>query len=315
VIVEEDRGQRTTHVPLDVVGEHAEEDVGPDPLLAPVTESEPTSFRRTTRSTGEVLQQERQHYDARSKLVRVEAEGSGLRGASEYTQWYSGLGNLVATDWDNVGGPEWQREEYRVDALGNVRHRQVYQPGPISPANDDPRFSYTIHPTRGHVVAVLRETSAFDPGQGPRDESMRAYDASGNQVRARQVQTEWSSGWGPGTTYNSLLKESHSYHDAGERLRYVQDNESRFTGGGAWGQSHGVWEEYRYDPLGRRIGVSTFRGYPLCDVNAETCVSAETRFVWAGDQILWEVKTPSARAGVPVGPGAAYGHVSYYRGR
>ena len=38
VVVEEQRRERAAHVPLDVVGEHAEEDVGPDPAFEAVVD-------------------------------------------------------------------------------------------------------------------------------------------------------------------------------------------------------------------------------------------------------------------------------------
>ena len=53
--------------------------------------------------------------------------------------------------------------------------------------------------------------------------------------------------------------------------------------------------------------VTTRRGPDLCDVDAATCISGTTRFVWAGDQILWELKQAE-------GPYAsdAGGQVSYF---
>ena len=54
-----------------------------------------------------------------------------------------------------------------------------------------------------------------------------------------------------------------------------------------------------------RIMVTTRRGPDLCDVDAITCISGTTRFVWAGDQILWELKQAD-------GPADASGQVSYF---
>jgi hypothetical protein len=41
-------------------------------------------------------------------------------------------------------------------------------------------------------------------------------------------------------------------------------------------ERRGVWEEYRYDPLGRRVLVNTRRA-GLCDANSFLCASATTR--------------------------------------
>jgi RHS repeat-associated protein len=76
----------------------------------------------------------------------------------------------------------------------------------------------------------------------------------------------------------------------------------------------GVWEEYRYDPLRRHIMVRTRTDGGLCDVDPWTCTGSITRYVWAGDQILWELKA-SGNAGAALeattASGAAYGEASY----
>jgi RHS repeat-associated protein len=73
----------------------------------------------------------------------------------------------------------------------------------------------------------------------------------------------------------------------------------------------GVWEEYRYDPLGRRVLVNT-RTKDLCTVpNTFRCGAATTRMVWAGDQLLWEIRRSSESPNERMGPPEAYGTVSY----
>jgi RHS repeat-associated protein len=82
---------------------------------------------------------------------------------------------------------------------------------------------------------------------------------------------------------------------------------------GTWGQPEleGVWEEYRYDPLGRRVLVNT-RTKGLCTTGtAFRCASATTRMVWAGDQLLWEIRQPSESPGENITSGGSYGTVSY----
>jgi len=49
----------------------------------------------------------------------------------------------------------------------------------------------------------------------------------------------------------------------------------------------GVYEEYWYDPLGRRILVRA-RQDANCTLD---CQSSITRTIWDGDQILWEIRT------------------------
>jgi RHS repeat-associated protein len=75
-----------------------------------------------------------------------------------------------------------------------------------------------------------------------------------------------------------------------------------------------VWEEYRYNPLGRRVLVRTRGDGGMCDLDAWTCTSSITRSVWEGDNLLWELKAPGAdgqNLEATGGSGAAYGQVSY----
>ena len=72
-----------------------------------------------------------------------------------------------------------------------------------------------------------------------------------------------------------------------------------------------MWEEYRYDPLGRRVLVNT-RTKDLCTVpNMFRCGAATTRMVWAGDQLLWEIRRSSESPGENITSGGSYGTVSY----
>jgi hypothetical protein len=69
-----------------------------------------------------------------------------------------------------------------------------------------------------------------------------------------------------------------------------------------------VWEEYRYDPLGRRILVRTRRDDGMCIVDDWTCTSSTTRFVWAGDQLLWELKDAEGSRATAAGGWVSYTH-------
>ena len=196
----------------------------------------------TTPAAAARLQDEQLTYDGRNKLVHVQSQATVNRGQSVYTQWYSGMGNLVATDWDNVGGPEWAREEYQVDPLGNMVFKRTLTPGPESIQNDYPEFKYLINAFRGHVNQVQRlPAPGMDPFLAPRDEAFRSYDLSGNQNYSREIVEESTNGSGK---YVSRRSESRSYYDAGERLRAVQTYERRYTPESTFGSAAGIWEEY-----------------------------------------------------------------------
>jgi RHS repeat-associated protein len=116
-----------------------------------------------------------------------------------------------------------------------------------------------------------------------------------------------------------------SYYGADERVHATQ----RIDEGS--GGNRGVWEEYRYDPLGRRVLVRAVRqgqvtpassGYTIqvCTGTGTACVSTVTRYVWAGDQVLWEMRSPGAdgqnlenTTALGAGPGQShlFGRVSY----
>ncbi len=63
-----------------------------------------------------------------------------------------------------------------------------------------------------------------------------------------------------------------------------------YSGGGASsGPSWGVYEEYWYDALGRRVLKRSRQQSPIC-TDGSRCYSSIERIVWDGDNILWEVQ-------------------------
>jgi len=249
---------------------------------------------------GVVLNDDQYVFDARGKLMQVT-----VNGASQFNQWYSGMGMLVGTDWQNWLNPGRDREAYRMDALGNMEWRRPGDGG--DPALDVVFYHlYTGGHARVSQIVSVNEgipSTSFYP-----DTTTRRYDGSGN--------VEWSIhketgdlGWG----MTGVIRErrGRSYYDATERLRYFQE---RDVTGGQNPSLGGVWEEYRYDALGRRVLVNT-RTKELCpDTFDYRCASATTLTVWSDDQVLWEIRGPSGSPSEVVGPPAAYGTVSYTYG-
>jgi RHS repeat-associated protein len=153
---------------------------------------------------------------------------------------------------------------------------------------------------RMELVNLGVQSTSFYP-----EWTTRTYDLSGNVEWARRERM--GDGGGIARVVHEVL--SRSYYSAEDRLRYFNETDVQLTGQVI--ERRGVWEEYRYDPLGRRVLVNTRRA-GLCDANSFLCASATTRFVWAGDQLLWEVKTASESAGETAGAPEAYGVVSYF---
>jgi RHS repeat-associated protein len=252
--------------------------------------------RETTPASSAPLQDERLTYDARGKLVRVQVLPTLRRGGSTYSQWYSGLGSLVATDWSNTGDVQWSREQFVMDALGNMAHSRTYRPGPENPANDYPDFRYG-YDFLGRVSSIHKEGYAVGA-----DDTDRQFDAAGNVTVGTQVVESYDLASGVSQRVRAV--NSRSYYDADERLRVFQQYETDFSGN----KGSGVWEEYRYDPLGRRVLVRTRRENPLCYGDPKTCISSVTRFVWSGDQILWELKDASGSYAADAGGRVSYVH-------
>jgi hypothetical protein len=128
------------------------------------------------------------------------------------------------------------------------------------------------------------------------NDTRKTNDNSGNQETTYQYATQDGA--------VQRLENGRSYYGMDERLRVFQQYVDR--PGGPQGTSTGLWEEYRYDPLGRRVGVRTLRPMPMCNQPSE-CFATTTYFVWAGDQLLWEVRDAADPA-----PAQADGIVSYF---
>ena len=97
-----------------------------------------------------------------------------------------------------------------------------------------------------------------------------------------------------------LRNASERYYGPDQRLLFqqvVRDSveqlqaETGPTGVGVARGQRGAWEEYWYDALGRRVLKRT-RTDSLCQtgVNAEVCFSTMERYVWDGDQLLYELR-------------------------
>ncbi|HYW13386.1 MAG TPA: RHS repeat-associated core domain-containing protein, partial [Longimicrobium sp.] len=240
-------------------------------------------------------------YDARGKLLRVNVGATNGRGGSTYRQWYSGSGMLVATDWRNEMDAGKVQEVFAMDALGNTAWRRT---GDGSNTSTDSLFRSGYEPGLGRLQVLDKLnmgplSSSFSP-----ERTVREYDASGNVKWSVFEQSgDLNIAWGV-----VRHKRGRSYYGADERLRYFQERDLR---GGTTPKEDGVWEEYRYDPLGRRVMVNA-RTQGLCNTGtAFQCASATTRMVWAGDQLLWEIRGPSESPGEAAGPSDAYGTVGY----
>jgi hypothetical protein len=116
-----------------------------------------------------------------------------------------------------------------------------------------------------------------------------------------------------GTSVNHVARSaSNSYFGADEKLRCLL----RF----GWSQgsngtiTNGTFDEYWYDALGRRVLVRSLRE-GLCQGSPNGCESTVERTVWAGDQVLYEIRAPGGSNdnldGAPPISHRQYGVVGY----
>ncbi|WP_420129146.1 hypothetical protein, partial [Longimicrobium sp.] len=204
-------------------------------------------------------------YDARGKVLSV-----AIAGRSTFRNYYSGIGHLVATEWDNDNNAAEEVEEFRLDALGHqvwrrsATNNQLYR---------DPEYVtlYTQGTSRVNEVRFTYPAFFLDSTAFARDTTFRSYDAAGN------VQDGWERAWG-----NSYRKvHTRSYYGADNKLRAQQGYNE--TGINFQGERRGYFSEYRYDALGRRVLVRTRRD-GLChasSANSSTvdCTSGIERYV------------------------------------
>jgi RHS repeat-associated protein len=220
-------------------------------------------------------------YDARGKVLSV-----AIPGRSVFRNYYSGIGNLVATEWDNDNNAAMEVEEFRVDALGH----QVWRRSANAENNGhNPEYAtlYTQGTSRVYEVQFVFPEVVLDSTRFARDTTFRTYDMAGN------VQDGWERAWG--TSYRKV--HTRSYYGADNKLR-AQQGYHELGGMFFTGERRGYFSEYRYDALGRRVLVRTRRD-GLCNTNQTStvdCTSGIERFVWAGDNILWEMRGPGANS-------------------
>ncbi|MBB4637842.1 RHS repeat-associated core domain-containing protein [Longimicrobium terrae] len=269
--------------------------------------------RRLTRtdslSSGAHLEYDQFQYDARGKAIYIDGAVAG--GASTFRNWYSGLGNLVATDWRNAGANGSNAELMAVDAMGSQVHRRTTG----DQSADEPEFVTRYAAGTGRVAMIRRLPSTNPSAPLRSDSTYRTYDGAGNVVWAhhKTAETDWHS-YG-----NSSATNTRNWYDAAGQLLALQTLDDAVKQPSAGTPNYtfsGLYSEYRYDALGRRIMERTRRETAICVATpSEPCVSTITRFIWSGDQLLWELRAPGQSSADPekvTGSGDHYGQVSYF---
>ena len=232
-------------------------------------------------------------YDWRGKVTKA-----FLRASSRVVEnWYDGLGRVVASSWQSTISGDLNVDQFRTDPYGNIawsRKRDGFGNAPEYENHYDPYGRITL--------VQLAPTS---PNPSTWSHEWREYDAAGNVSFAAEVR------FGPGQmepTTEVHRRTTRYYYSADKRLVYSQ----RFARDpiDMGGDSDDLFEEIRYDALGRRILVRTQHA-PFGAVGKS---DAMTRFVWDGDQLLGELRASGDQLEATFGTGRQYGRVTYLHG-
>jgi RHS repeat-associated protein len=214
-------------------------------------------------------------YDDRGKLLY----SRNWRVQNEWTSnLYSGLGHLVeyeqrttALNQANQSFSHVATGSYRYDALGNTY--QTLSSTVLTRHNNTTQTT-TTGGTSTYQPGTGRQTRV-SPGSGSSTEYF--YDLSGNQD---------FQATGSGTS----ATDRASYYGGDGKLRFA---ELRSVTGVS--PQHLTFEEYRYDPLGRRVLVHT-RKWCEGAAQGECAFSTVRRTVWDGDQTLYEIQMEDSDA-------------------
>ena len=108
-----------------------------------------------------------------------------------------------------------------------------------------------------------------------------------------------------------------SLYGRDEKLRFYHQYGRQVPDVGEPDGADDLKQEFRYDALGRRVLVRNLHR-PFCDPQERDCTHTIERYVWDGDQILWELRAPgdtSDNLEVQYTTGREYGLVAYVHGR
>jgi RHS repeat-associated protein len=187
-----------------------------------------------------------------------------------------------------------------------------------------PSYDRTGDESRGRYTQVYQPHSTRLTGVGgrffggerdARDTLTQGYDLAGNLTGV--THNSWVNKQQPGDVGPRWENTSFST----TRNRYASDGRLSFADRSTsedvdrtdpnlhlYGYKHlvsnaslgrGVYEEYRYDALGRRVWVRAHRE-PYCDADDRSrntdCLSAVQRTVWDGDQVLYEIRQEAQNA-------------------
>jgi RHS repeat-associated protein len=169
-------------------------------------------------------------------------------------------------------------------------------------------MSYEYAPNASALVRTMSVNTQSQTQVWHPDTTYTKLDAAGNVLASGQ-RSYRTTATGQGLQINLVSSSAtQHYYGADEKLRFLQ--KYHWTGEG----TKGTFDEYRYDALGRRVLQRMRRDSPC---TGSECPSAIERYVWSGDQLLYEIRAPGGDNATPaqlesdVPSGDEYGRVGY----
>jgi RHS repeat-associated protein len=246
-------------------------------------------------------------YDSDVRITVVRNAGREI-----FTTDYTGLGqvgrSITAYRSDTcAGGYCWtSREYFWPDALGNMVKRSI-----VTSTADAPRDSFAYQPEVGRLSSqadLVGDAWHWKPS---------SYDPAGNLRFTARWQLGWVCAVGDDVICTDYDQERYQpttgyFYDAEQRLR----GSRRYDGGKQYPnpEQAGGQEQYWYDAYGRRV-LRLWLSDDIWNYATYYTENHLERYVWDGQQILYEVRTKLAgdTADMLV-RGTEYGWVGYVQG-
>jgi RHS repeat-associated protein len=180
----------------------------------------------------------------------------------------------------------------------------VYGAYQTLPQGWEPDFTNYVYDERGNLVTTIGEEHRYHDVVLKND-YLKGVLVPGPAIlmrdRERSVSMSWYGADGK-LMVHQVSRDSTEYLVRGFTqngpLHSIAGVDTVNVPGSRWG----VYEEYWYDALGRRVLKRSRQEAPLC-LKQTRCQNSTERTVWDGDQVLWEIRdmTPTGPVNPPAG--------------
>jgi RHS repeat-associated protein len=238
-----------------------------------------TSLRVVQKSGAYIAISDTLAYDPAGRIKRAgvgyRAGGSGL----PIESWYNPHGAVLAATGATTATGGTATELFLVDAIGNRRYTMARNLRPQTHPDVNAIRTSSFN-GNGQLLSITRDTTTFSFDQGI------GYDWSGNVSQTNRTELDYQNS-------SNLWVVEKSWYTADDKLSIFNRAVGPLADDETHPGEHTVFEEYRYDAFGRRVGTRRRMAWSCTNTNSD-CASTWTRTVWDGDQILVEIRAPGA---------------------